>query len=169
MGHLRSSGKQPQTCLISFRAHLAFLRGVGGFVEESFFLRLYGAPGNTWRRPIRKTRIDELGGPALFRILRSGRGRLTLLHSRLIFQCVNKVSKELRAFTDNGLQLARNFTGHREQQVWIELEFTGEAIAIVLPGGGSKAGTPLVRAKRLLFRRPPAVQTRKTAVRTKGW
>jgi hypothetical protein len=46
---------------------------------------------------------------------------------RLIFQCANKVSKESRAFTDNGLQFARNFTGHREQQVWIELELPRES------------------------------------------
>ena len=45
---------------------------------------------------------------------------------RLIFQCANKVSEQLRAFTNDVLQFARNLTGHREQQVWIELELTRE-------------------------------------------
>jgi len=46
---------------------------------------------------------------------------------RLIFQCANKLSEYLRAFTNNGLQFARHFTGHSQQQVWIELELMRES------------------------------------------
>ena len=45
---------------------------------------------------------------------------------RSIFQCANELSELLRAFTNNGLQFARNFTGNSQQQVWIKLELMRE-------------------------------------------
>jgi hypothetical protein len=46
---------------------------------------------------------------------------------RLIFQCANELSEQLGAFTNNGLQFARNFTGHSQQQVWIKPELMRES------------------------------------------
>ena len=43
---------------------------------------------------------------------------------RLIFQCADEFAEQLRAFTDYGLKFGGNFSGHSQQQVRVERQFT---------------------------------------------